>query len=112
MTQHIIDTDARRASIDQERFQRLAGEELGAYVLPRSRRYARGMLPDAGTAADTAELLARARAAGLKLHRFKHTKPAGLVARQTAAKPPCQVACKRPSRKLQGVSSACRLNPT
>ena len=28
MTQHIIDTDARRASIDQERFQRLAGEEL------------------------------------------------------------------------------------
>jgi SAM-dependent methyltransferase len=35
--------------------------------------YARGMLPDAGTAADTAELLARARAAGLKLHRFKRT---------------------------------------
>ena len=35
--------------------------------------YARGMLPDAGTAADTAELLTRARAAGLKLHRFKRT---------------------------------------
>ena len=35
--------------------------------------YARGMLPDAGDTADAAELLARARDAGLKLHRFKRT---------------------------------------
>ena len=35
--------------------------------------YARGMLPDGGGAADAAELLARARDAGLKLHRFKRT---------------------------------------
>jgi 2-polyprenyl-3-methyl-5-hydroxy-6-metoxy-1,4-benzoquinol methylase len=35
--------------------------------------YARGMLEEAGEAADPAELLARARAAGLKLHRFKRT---------------------------------------
>jgi ubiquinone/menaquinone biosynthesis C-methylase UbiE len=35
--------------------------------------YARGMLPEAANAADGADLIEQARAAGLKLHRFKRT---------------------------------------